>query len=120
VFKSDLTSQLPDSVHQIFPLPVDYLGYVVKVALNLLVLSLNLVNLLLFNVEFVLLATEVLVQIQFDVLLRNQFLLQLQLLSPPLLQLGLRLQQLLLLLHRLLHHFGPLQQFALHVFDFLE
>jgi hypothetical protein len=63
---------------------VDYLGYVVKVALNLLVLSLNLVNLLLFNVEFVLLATKVLVQIQFDVLLRNQFLLQLQLLSPPL------------------------------------
>ena len=41
---------------------------VVKVAFNLLVLSLYLIDLLLFNIKFILLTTEILMQIKFNVL----------------------------------------------------
>lgn len=99
---------------------MDHLSDVIEVTLGLVVLPLDLVDLLLLHIEFVLLRREVLVQVYLDVLLRGELLLHLQLLAAAFLQLRFRLEELLLLLHGLLHHFSALQQFALHVFDFLE
>lgn len=54
---------------------MDYFRNVVEVTFDLLVLPLHLVDLLLLDIKFVLLAAEVLMQIQLDVLLCNQLLL---------------------------------------------
>jgi hypothetical protein len=75
MLQSDLTSQLANPVHQVLSLAMDYFRNVVEVAFDLLVLPLHLVDLLLLDIKFVLLAAEVLMQIQLDVLLCNQLLL---------------------------------------------
>lgn len=75
MLKSDLTGQLPDSVHQVLTLAMDYLSDVVEVSFGLVVLPLDLVNLLLLDIELILLGREVLMQIDLDVLFGCQFLL---------------------------------------------
>lgn len=67
VFESDLTSQLTDAVHQILPLTMNHLSNIVQVRFCLLVLSGHLVDLLLLDVEFILLARKVLVKVDFDI-----------------------------------------------------
>ena len=59
-------------------------------------------------------------QIDLNVLFGGQLLLKLKLLAASLLKLCLRLEQLLLLLHGLLHDFCALKEFALHVFDLFK
>jgi hypothetical protein len=70
VFEPDLPCQFSNSVHQVFPLSVDHIRNIVQVPLNLRILPLNLVNLLFLNIQFILLGTEVLMQVNFVVLLR--------------------------------------------------
>ncbi len=75
MLQSDLSSQLANPVHQVLPLAMDNFRNIVEVAFDLLVLPLHLVDLLLLDIKFVLLAAEVLMQIQLDVFLSNQLLL---------------------------------------------
>ena len=53
-------------------------------------------------------------------MLRSQVLLHSELLASALLQLSLRLEQLLLLLHGPFHFFVTSQKLLLHILDFLE
>ena len=50
---------------------MDHLCNVIEVALSLLILPLNLIYLLLLNIELILLATEVLMQVNFNVFLSH-------------------------------------------------
>lgn len=99
---------------------MDHLSDVVQIRLRLLVLALNLIYLLLFYVELILLTRKVLVQIYSRILFGLNILLQLQLFPSALLKLSFGLKQFLLLLHGLLHDFSALEELTLHVFDFFE
>jgi hypothetical protein len=109
VLEPDFTGQFTDTVHQVLPLAVDHLSDVVQVRLCLLVLTLNLVYLLLFDVKFILLTRKVLVQIYSRILFGLNILLELKLFTAALLELSLRLKKFLLLLHSLLHYLGALE-----------
>lgn len=120
MFESDLSGQLADTVHQVLTLSVDHLSDVIKVRLRVLVLPLHLINLLLLNIKFVLLARKVLMQVDLHILFGLKLLLKHQLLSAALFDLCLRFHELLLLLHGLLHDLSALEKLALHVVNFLQ
>jgi hypothetical protein len=92
VLKPNFTGQFPDAVHQVFSLAVDHLSDVVQIRLRLLVLALNLIYLLLFYVELILLTRKVLVQIYSRILFGLNILLQLQLFPSALLKLSFGLK----------------------------
>lgn len=93
---------------------------IVQITFCLLILAPDLVNLLILLFKLILFTAEVLSQINFDILLRLQFLLKQKLLSSSFFKFRLRFQKFLLLPHRLLHSFSTMKKFVFHILNALD
>jgi len=120
VLQPNLTSQLSDTLHQVFSLVVNNVSDIVELALGLLVLGPHFVNVLILLLKLLLLGRELLSQVDLHFLLRGNFLLEHELLSTAIFKFSLRLEKLLLLLHCLVHGFVSLKELLLHVLDSLQ
>lgn len=120
MLEPNFAGQLPNAVHKIFALTVDHLAGIIQFTLGLLepvpypfCLMISVNNLLLYR-------PELLVDVQFHLLLVLQVLLHQQLLTPPLLEHSLVFEKLLLLFHDFFHGFVSLKELLLHVFDLAQ
>ena len=120
VLEPDLARQLANSVHEVLALAVDHLRDVIQLILSHAEAGLHSRHLLIDLLELLLLRREVLSQLQLHSLLGLQVLLHGELLASALLKLSLALEQLLLLLHGLLHFFVTAQQLLFHILDLLQ
>ena len=120
MLQADLSRQLSDAIHEVLPLTMDNLSDVVELVLCHSVTSLDSLGLLIDLLKLFLLRGEILLQLHFHVLLRGQVLFHRELLAAAFLKLGFRLEELLLLLHSLLHLFISSQKLLLHILDLLE
>ena len=105
MLEADLSSELSDTIHEVFSLTMDDLSDVVELVLGHAEASLDTLRLILDFFELLLLRGEILSQLQLHSLLRLQILLHGELGTSTLLQLRLGLEELLLLLHSALHLF---------------
>ena len=109
MLESDLSSQVPDPIHEVLPLSVDDILYVLELCLRHVIPSLDTIDLHIGISELVLLGAEVLLELDLQVLLLRNFLLHDELHTALLLEFSLRFEELLLLLHCLLHLLISLQ-----------
>ena len=120
VLQTDLASQLPDAVHEVLALAMDDLRDVIELVLGHAVACLHPLRLLVDLLQLFLLRAEVFLQLHPHVLFGCQVLLHGELGTAALLQLRLRLEQLLLLLHGTFHFLVTPEKLLLHVFDLFE
>ena len=109
MLESDLSGQVPDPIHEVLPLSVDDILYVFELRLRHVISCLDTLDLHIGISELVLLRAEVLLELDLQVLLLRNFLLHDELHTALLLEFSLRFEELLLLLHCLLHLLITLQ-----------
>ena len=120
MLQTDFARELPDAIHQVLPLTMDDLCDVIKLTLGHHVASLHALHLTIDLLELLLVRGEVVSQLQLHILLSLQVLLHSELLTATLFELSLCLEQLLLLLHGLLHFLVAAQELLFIVVDLLE
>ena len=120
MLEPDLTSEFPDTVHEILALAMNHLRNVVKLVLGHPESCLDALRLLVNLLKLLLLRREIFSKLETHILLGLEVLLHGKLLTAALFELSLTFQKLLLLLHRLFHFFVTAEKLFLHILDLLE